>query len=136
MQASKALQGFTNDLKEGQSKPMGGYLQDMVYGITANKSTMLSEIGRALGVTQKTAWLILHRIHLATQSGSFIKLGGEGKEVEVDETFISGAARFMNPKRKKRMITERGVKDKTAVVGVLERGGHVRTAVVPNRKKH
>ena len=49
MQPLKALQGFTNDLKEGQSKPMGGYLQDMVFGMTANQSTMLSEIGRALG---------------------------------------------------------------------------------------
>src|SRR3990170_3650521 len=49
MQPSKALLGFTNELKEGQSKPMGGYLQDMVFGMTANHSTMLSEIGRALG---------------------------------------------------------------------------------------
>jgi transposase-like protein len=94
------------------------------------------EISRHLGVTQKSAWFMLHRIRLATQSGSFVKLGGEGKEVEVDETFIGGAARFMNPERRKRMITERGVKDKTAVVGVLKRGSHVRTAVVPNRKKH
>src|SRR3990170_5318313 len=46
MQPSKALLGFTNELKEGQSKPMGGYLQDMVFGMTANHSTMLSEIGR------------------------------------------------------------------------------------------
>lgn len=49
MQPSKAMQYFTDDLKAGQSKPMGGYLQDMVYGMTANQSTMLSEIGRALG---------------------------------------------------------------------------------------
>ena len=49
MQPSRALLGFTNELKEGQSKPMGGYLRDMVFGMTANHSTMLSEIGRALG---------------------------------------------------------------------------------------
>src|SRR3984957_10679231 len=40
------------------------------------------EIHRALGVTQKSAWFMLPRIRLATQSGSFVKLGGEGKEVE------------------------------------------------------
>ncbi len=51
------------------------------------------------------------------------KMGGEGKEIEVDETFIGGAARFMHPEAPQRMITERGVKDKTAVMGILERGG-------------
>src|ERR1700674_2815090 len=94
------------------------------------------EISRDLGVTQKSAWFMLHRIRLAVQSQSFVKIGGKGSEVEVDETFIGGAARFMNPERRKRMITVRGVKDKTAVVGVLERGGEVRAAVVPNRRKH
>jgi len=94
------------------------------------------EIHRALGVTQKSAWFMLQRIRLAVQSNSFVKMGGSGSEIEVDETFIGGAARFMNPERRKRMITERGVKDKTAVVGVLERGGEVRAAVVPNRRKH
>ena len=93
------------------------------------------EVGRDLGVTQKSAWFMLQRLRLALQNRSIVKLGGSGSEVEVDETFIGGAARFMNPERRKRMITERGVKDKTAVVGILERGGQVRTAVVPNRRK-
>lgn len=93
------------------------------------------EVHRALGVTQKSAWFMLHRIRLAVQSQSFVKIGGKGSEVEVDETFIGGAARFMNPERRKRMITVRGVKDKTAVVAILERGGEVRASVVPNRRK-
>lgn len=49
MQPSKALKGFTQGLGEGQTRPMQGYLKDMVFGITANHSAMLSEIGRALG---------------------------------------------------------------------------------------
>ena len=93
------------------------------------------EVGRDLGLTQKSAWFVLQRLRLALQSKSIVKLGGKGSEVEVDETFIGGAARFMNPERRKRMITVRGVKDKIAVVGVLERGGEVRAAVVPNRRK-
>ena len=93
------------------------------------------EVGRDLGITQKSAWFVLHRLRLALQSGSMEKLGGEGKHVEVDETFIGGAARFMHPERRKRMITERGVKDKLAVMGILERGGKVVTKVVPNTKK-
>src|ERR1022692_5084855 len=51
------------------------------------------ELHRALGVTQKTAWFMLHRLRLAAQSKTFNKLGGE---VEVDETFIGGKARFMH----------------------------------------
>jgi transposase-like protein len=93
------------------------------------------EIGRALGVTQKSAWFMLHRLRLALQNGSMEKLGGEGKHVEVDETFIGGAARFMHSDRRKRMITVRGVKDKTAVMGIMERDGEVRAMMVPNRKK-
>jgi transposase-like protein len=94
------------------------------------------EVGRDLGITQKSAWFVLHRLRLALQAGSMAKLGGKGKHVEVDETFIGGAARFMHPERRKRMITERGVKDKTAVMGILERGGQVRANVIPTRRKH
>jgi len=94
------------------------------------------EVGRDLGVTQKSAWFVLHRLRLALRAGSVEKLGGEGKHIEADETFIGGAARFMHPERRKRMITERGVKDKIAVMGILERGGEVRATVVPFRRKH
>jgi len=94
------------------------------------------EIGRALGVTQKSAWFMLHRIRLAMQNRSILKIGGGGSEVEVDETFIGGAARNMHYEKHRRRITETGTKDKTAVFGILERGGEVRAMVVPNRKKH
>jgi transposase-like protein len=93
------------------------------------------EVGRALGVTQKSAWFMMHRIRLAMQSKSFLKLGGEGKAVEVDETFIGGKARNMHVDVRERRITGTGGKDKTVVMGMLERGGDVRLAVVPNRKK-
>jgi len=91
------------------------------------------EIARDLGITQKSAWFMLHRIRDAmqdTQTGS--KLSGE---VEVDETFIGGKARNMHLEKRQRRITGTGGKDKTAVMGILERGGEVRTAVIPSRKK-
>jgi hypothetical protein len=93
------------------------------------------EVGRALGVTQKSAWFMMHRIRLAMQSESFLKLGKDGKEVEVDETFIGGKARNMHVDKRERRITGTGGKDKTAVMGMLERGGEVRLAIVPNRRK-
>jgi transposase-like protein len=90
------------------------------------------EIHRDIGVTQKTAWFMLHRVRLAMQAGSIEKLSGH---VEADETFIGGKARNMHVGKRMRRITGTGGKDKVPVIGVLERGGQVRTAVVPNRKK-
>jgi len=90
------------------------------------------ELARDLKVTQKSAWFMLHRIRLAMQSGTFEKLGGE---VEADETFIGGKARNMHVAQRKRRITGTGTKDKIAVMGILERGGKIRTVVVPNRRR-
>jgi transposase-like protein len=91
------------------------------------------EIARDVKVTQKSAWFMLHRIRLAMQDDFFgSKLGGE---VEVDETFIGGKARNMHLSKRQRRITGTGGKDKTAVMGILERGGKVRAVVVPNRRR-
>lgn len=91
------------------------------------------EIARDVKVTQKSAWFMLHRIRLAMQDDFFgSKLGGE---VEVDETFIGGKARNMHVSERKRRITGTGTKDKTAVMGILERGGKVRASVITSRKK-
>jgi transposase-like protein len=93
------------------------------------------EVGRALGVTQKSAWFMMHRIRLAMQSNSLIKLGGEGKEVEVDEAFIGGKARNMHRDVHARRQVTMGDKGKTPVIGFLERGGEVRAHVISSRKK-
>ena len=96
------------------------------------------EIHRAIGVTQKSAWFLMHRIRLAMHRGSFVlPIGGNGKEVEVDETFIGGKARNMHKSVRARRITGRGhsVDDKAIVWGVLERGKQVRIQVVPDRQK-
>ena len=90
------------------------------------------EVARALGVTQKTAWFMGHRIRTALHAGSFEKLAGE---VEVDETFIGGKAKNMHANRRKHKIHGRGPTDKVAVLGMIERGGRVHAEVVPNRKR-
>ncbi len=90
------------------------------------------EIGRALGVTQKTAWFMLHRIRLAQQGKHGGKLGGE---VEIDETFIGGKSRNMHKEKRARVITGTGGKNKAVVMGMMERGGNVRAFVVDTRRK-
>lgn len=90
------------------------------------------EVGKDLGVTQRTGWFMMHRIRKAMQSGSIMKASGE---VEVDETFIGGKARNMHVAQRRRRITGTGGKDKAVVMGIVERGGEVRTVVLPDRKK-
>ena len=97
------------------------------------------ELGRALGVTQKTAWFMLHRIRLAMQDD--LTGGNLGGEVEVDETFIGGKARNMHKDKKLRlMISSAGSGlnagyGKAIVFGMLERGKTVRATVIPDRTK-
>jgi len=94
------------------------------------------EIHRALGITQKSAWFMLQRLRLALQDDFFgSKMGGPGAEIEVDESFIGGKARNMHLSERKRRITGTGGTDKTAVMGILERGGKIRTSVVSSRRK-
>lgn len=92
------------------------------------------EIARDLGVSQKAGWFMLQRLRLAMQENSIVKLGGpEGKHVEVDETFIGGKARNMHKGRRQRMHNVGMYKAKTAVMGMFERGGKVRTHVIGQR---
>jgi transposase-like protein len=95
------------------------------------------ELHRSLGVTQKTAWFMLHRIRLAMQTKSFLKLGHDGGPVEMDETFVGGKIKNM---RKSKRPKGPGVSGKAVggagkaiVVGMLERNGRVRTEIVMER---
>ncbi|HLW52280.1 MAG TPA: IS1595 family transposase [Candidatus Angelobacter sp.] len=93
------------------------------------------EVARAIGITQKSAWFVLHRLRLAMQRKSLLKIGGSGSPVEVDETFIGGKARNMHRSRRAKMNVRSHSEAKTVVLGMLERGGHVRTQVIRDRKK-
>jgi len=89
------------------------------------------ELGRALGVTQKSAWFMLHRIRLAMQAGSFDKFDGI---IEVDETFIGGKLSNMHAKKRAELNIGGGHNGKTIVIGALNRGGQVRAQVASDVK--
>jgi transposase-like protein len=96
--------------------------------VNAKNGVSSYEIARSLGVTQKTAWFMMHRIRLALQQGSLErKLMGE---VEVDETYIGGKARNIHVDKQVKMQRTEGYFRKAVVVGMLERKGEVRTAVI------
>jgi transposase-like protein len=95
------------------------------------------EIARALNITQKTAWFLDHRIRVTCGMEAPDKFSGH---VEADETFIGQKARNMHAKVRARKITGTGGKDKTMVMGILQRGkdgkpSQIRTKVVANRRK-
>ena len=98
------------------------------------------ELARSLGVCQKTAWFMLHRIRLAMRTGSFEKYDDKfDGAVEVDETYIGGKARNMNAKRRRRWEAEGGSKGhagKAGVIGFKPRGGQVAVTVISGTRKH
>src|SRR5437660_5542049 len=92
------------DCKKQSSVKVGTIFEDSPLGldkwlpamwmlVNAKNGISSCELARALGVTQKTAWFMLHRIRLAIQDGTICKFAGN---VEVDETFIGGKARNMH----------------------------------------
>jgi transposase-like protein len=91
------------------------------------------EIARDLGVSQKAGWFMLHRLRLVLQDKDGGILGGPGNKVEIDETFIGGKARNMHKSRRQRMTSVGKIASKTAVMGMLERGGKVKTHVLGQR---
>ncbi|HEX3103207.1 MAG TPA: IS1595 family transposase [Terriglobales bacterium] len=104
------------------------------------------EVARDLGVTQKSAWFMLHRIRLAMKAKSFVKLGGGegGGPIEADETFVGPDPRKMHKSRRARILSIAGndrnknnrAPGKTIVMGMLDRNmRQVRAMVIPDVKR-
>ena len=101
-----------------------------IWLLTSHKKGVASTtLARDIGVTQKTAWFMLHRLREAATTKSFN--GPLSGTVEADETFVGGKER--NKHASKRTGDTRGGKGKAVVFGMIERGGEVRAMVIPNR---
>jgi transposase-like protein len=135
---------YCRECKRQSSAKVGTIFEDSPIGfdkwlpaiwlIASNRNGISScELARALKVTQKSAWFMLHRIRLAMKDDAFDMLSGE---VEADETYIGGS---VTSKRHKRLAQGRKPqgpqKDKVAVMGMVERGGRVRAFTIPSNRK-
>src|ERR1700686_4629698 len=120
---------------EDSAIPLDKWLTAMWMILNCKNGVSSCEIAKEVRVTQNSAWFMLHRIRLSLQAEALVsKLSGE---VEADETFIGGKARNMHKNVKARRITGQGrnTDDKIMVMGILERGGKVRTKIVADRKQ-
>jgi transposase-like protein len=113
--------------------PLQKWLPAMWLLVNCRNGVSSYEIHRDLGVSQKAAWFMLHRLRLVLQDKEGGILGGPGNKVEIDETFIGGKARNMHKARRIKMTTVGKIAAKTAVMGMLERGGKVKTHVLGQR---
>jgi transposase-like protein len=117
--------------------PLDKWLTALWMLINCKNGVSSYEIAKAIGITQKSAWFVLHRLRFALRDRSFTKLGGtESGPVEVDETFIGGSLKNMHKEKRARYDMIAGNKGKTIVMGMLDRDVRkVRAKVIPNVKR-
>jgi len=94
----------------------------------SKKGISSHQIHRTLGVTYKTAWFMTHRIREAMKDGFLSPVGGEGKTVEADETFLS-----KSPKSRKPAGVALNAKPAPMVFALVERGGNVRSMYLDHK---
>jgi transposase-like protein len=123
----------TGSVFEDSPIPLEKWLMAVWLVVNCKNGISSYELHRDLGVTQKTAWFMLHRIRRALQQGSWEKLGGDGGPVEVDETFVGPNTAKMHRGRRLRSIELIGNHGKAIVMGMLDRElRKVRATVIPN----
>ena len=138
MESRKVWQCKNKECKKQFSIKVGTIFEDSPIGLDkwltamwlivgAKNGISSYEIHRTIGVTQKTAWFMMHRIRTAMETGTFEKLSGN---VEVDETFIGGKAKNMYKAKREAITKARGSVGKTAVLGLLERKDRVLAKVI------
>jgi transposase-like protein len=131
-QCNACRQPFTvtvGTLYERSKIPLHKWLAATHLLMASKKGMSALQIGRLLGLSKKTAWFLCHRIRESLRETNPDILGGEGKTVEIDESFVGGLEK--NKHRSKRKHAGTGGAGKEAVVALVERGGRVRSHHVP-----
>lgn len=118
-------------LYERSHVPLNKWLAATQLLMSSKKGMSALQIGRMLGLSKKTAWFLCHRIRESLREAKPTKaLGGKGKTVEIDETYVGGKAKNQHAKKRKHVGT--GGAGKEAVFSLVERGGRIRSHHVAN----
>lgn len=121
----------TGTVFAGTKMPLQYWIYAIFLFMSHKRGISSCQLARDLGVTQKTAWNMLHKIRAFMESQNMGKVSGD---VEIDETFVGGKNKNRHKDKKVEKCQGRSFKDKVPVFGVLQRGGNVSAIVVPNTK--
>lgn len=124
----KQFSATTGTVMENTKLPLVDWILAM-YLLAHKKGISSIQLAKDLGITQKSAWKMLHKIRESMVEANPHKLSGT---VEIDEAFIGGASRFKHKKKRIKYKPGRMWNDKTPVLGIIQRGGSVRAMVVPD----
>src|SRR5579864_7761098 len=114
----------TGTIFERSHVPLHKWVYAMYLLVTARKGISSMQLAKEIGITQKSAWFVLHRLREACGGSDLSKLKGI---IEIDETYIGG--KETNKHQSKKLKAGRGAVGKTPVLGMRERGG--RTVAMP-----
>jgi len=145
MESRRVWQCKTRHLKSQFSVKVGSVYEDSAIGldkwltatwmvVNCKNGVSSYEVARSIGVTQKSAWFMLHRIRTAMDEDADTKLG-HNNMVEIDETFVGGKVKNIHKGKRKQSASYQGGGNKAIVLGMLERGGKVRANTVADRRK-
>src|ERR1039457_4616940 len=116
----------TGTLFHDSHLPLTKWFAAIALMVEAKKGISANQVARHIGVSYKTAWHLCHRIRTAMSEGDMPKLGGPGKVVEIDETFVGG--------KKLRKGVKAGKDAKIAVLGLAEPGGRIHLQTIESTK--
>src|SRR6202162_3145804 len=120
----------TGTIFERSHVPLHKWLYAMYLLVTARKGISSMQLAKEIGITQKSAWFVLHRLREACGGDDLKKLSGI---IEIDETYVGGIEK--NKHESKKLKAGRGTVGKTAVLGMRERGGRTIGMTIPSTDK-
>ena len=112
-------------LYERSKIPLHKWLAATQLLMSSKKGISALQVGRLLGISPKSSWFMMHRIRESLRGTDLEPMGGEGKTVEADETYVGGKERNKHVAKRKRQNI--GGTGKEAVFSLVERGGKVRS---------